>query len=82
MLKHYNYPDVNVVEDVARGFGLTGWLRKSGVFEPRVERPAFSRDTMLVLARGLSKAALKSMERRQDGDLEEGLERDHVRTGS
>ena len=38
MLKHYNYPDVNLVEDVARGFGLTGWLRKSGVFEPRVKR--------------------------------------------
>ena len=68
MLKHYNYPDVNVVEDVARGFGLTGWLRKSGVFEPRVK----GRDTTLVLARGLNKAALKSMERRQDGGLEEG----------
>ena len=49
-----------------------GWLRKSGVFEPTVKRPAFSGDTMLVLARGLNKAALKSMERRQDGDLEEG----------
>ena len=49
-----------------------GMVRKSGVFEPRVKRPAFSRDTMVVLARGLNKAALKSMERRQDGDLEEG----------
>ena len=28
---------------------------------------------MLVLVRGLNKAALKSMERRQDGDLEEGI---------
>ena len=34
--------------------------------------PAFSRDTMLVLACGLNKAALKSMEKRQDGDLEKG----------
>ena len=72
MLKHYDYPDVHLVEDVARGFGLTGWLRKSGVFEPRVKRPAFSRDTMLVLACGLNKSALKSTEKRQDGDLETG----------
>ena len=46
---------------MARGFGLTGWLRKSGVFEPRVKRPAFGKDTMLTLACGLNKAALKSM---------------------
>ena len=72
ILKQYDYPDVHLVEDVARGFGLTGWLRKSGVFEPRVKRPAFSRDTMLVLACGLNKSALKSMEKRQDVDLETG----------
>ncbi len=63
MLGHYDYPDTHLVEDIARGFGLTGWLRKSWIFEPRFKRPAFSRDTMLVLARGLNKAALKSMER-------------------
>ena len=72
MLKHYNYPDIHLVEDVARGFGLTGWLRKSGVFEPRVKRPAFGKDTMLTLACGLNKAALKSMEKRQDEGLERG----------
>ena len=72
MLKHYNYPDVHLVEDVARGFGLTGWLRKSGVFEPRVKGPAFGKDTMLTLACGLNKAALKSMEKRQDEELERG----------
>ena len=72
MLKHYDYPDVHLVEDVARGFGLTGWLRKSGVFEPEVKRSAVSRDSMLVLACGLNKSALKSMEKRQDGDLETG----------
>ena len=37
-----------------------------------LESRAFSRHTMLVLASGLNKAALKSMERRQDGDWEEG----------
>ncbi len=68
MLKHYDYPDTHLMEDVARGFGLTGWLRKSGV----LKRPACGKDTMLALARGLNKAALKSMERRQDDDLEQG----------
>ena len=46
--------------DIARGFDLTGWLRKSGVFAIGVRRPGFSRDTLLKLAKGLNQATLKS----------------------
>ena len=62
MWAQYDSPDIHLVEDVAQGFGLMGWLRKSGIFEPSVKTPAFSRGTMLVLARGLNKAGLWHLE--------------------
>ena len=71
-MKDLGYVDSNLITDIANGFDLTGWLRKSGVFAVGVRRPAFSRDTLLKLAKGLNQATLKAMERRQDQHLEEG----------
>ena len=61
-----------LISDIASGFALTGWLRKSGVFAVGVRRPGFSRDPLLKLAKGLNQATLKAMDRRQDTELEEG----------
>ena len=72
ILKDLGYVDTHLIADIARGFDLTGWLRKSGVFATGVRRPGFSRDTLLKLAKGLNQATLKSMERRQDEVLEGG----------
>ena len=66
------YVDGNLITDIANGFDLTGWLRKSGVFAVGVRRPSFSRETLLKLAKDLNQATLKAMERRQDQHLEEG----------
>ena len=72
ILKDLGYVDAHLISDIACGFDLTGWLRKSGVFAMGVRRPGFSRETLLKLAKGLNQATLKSMERRQDATLEEG----------
>ena len=72
ILKDLGYVDSNLITDIAYGFDLTGWLRKSGVFAVGVRRPAFSRDTLLKLAKGLNQATLRAMDRRQDQHLEEG----------
>ena len=66
------YTDEHLIQDIAHGFELTGWLRKSGSFALGVKRPAFSRETLVKLANGLNRATLKSLDRRQDNDLEEG----------
>ena len=66
------YTDEHLIQDIAHGFELTGWLRKSGNFAAGVKRPAFSRETLLKLANGLNRATLKSLERRQDDSLEDG----------
>ena len=72
ILSDLGYVDGNLITDIANGFDLTGWLRKSGVFAVGVRRPSFSRETLLKLAKGLNQATLKAMERRQDKHLEEG----------
>ena len=72
ILRDLGYVDTHLIADIARGFDLTGWLRKSGVFAIGVRRPGFSRDTLLKLAKGLNQATLKSMEGRQDSVLEDG----------
>ena len=72
ILKDLGYVDSNLITDIANGFDLIGWLRKSGVFAVGVRRPAFSRDTLLKLAKGLNQATLNAMERRQEQHLEEG----------
>ena len=66
------YTDEHLIGDIAHGFGLTGWLRKSGSFAVGVKRPAFSRETLIKLSNGLNRATLKSLDRRQDRNLEEG----------
>ena len=72
ILRDLGYVDSNLISDIANGFDLTGWLRKSGVFAVGVRRPSFSRDRWLKLAKGLNQATFKAMERRQDQHLEEG----------
>ena len=66
------YTDEHLIEDIAHGFELTGWLRKSGSFASGVKRPAFNRETLVKLSNGLNRATLKSLERRQESNLEEG----------
>ena len=72
ILKDLQYADGSLISDITNGFELTGWMRKTGIFASGVRRPAFGLDTLRKLSKGLNHAILKSMDRRQDDDLEAG----------
>ena len=71
--------DVHLVDDIAAGFPLSGWMRSSGSFLPQAKRPDLEVDTLKLLAKGLSRSTLGKMRTRQDPDLEEATWRETVR---
>ena len=54
MLNDLGYPDNALVQDICKGFQLTGWLPKSGVFPPAFKRPAHNLETAKKLAKGVN----------------------------
>ena len=78
MLESVNYPDKQLVEDLARGFNITGWQDKTGVFPQCVKRPQFSLGTLKQMARGLNKAILQQL--REDKDDAELVQKTWERT--
>ena len=70
ILQSLGYPDVELINEMAAGFRLTGWLTKSGMFPSGAKRPSFGKETMLKLAKGLNRATIQSLGKRQDPDLE------------
>lgn len=70
ILQSLGYPDTSLIEEMSQGFRLTGWLTKSNMFPRSAKRPALGKETMLKLAKGLNRATLQSLSRRQDSDLE------------
>ena len=72
ILQSLGYPDESLIKEMAEGFRLTGWMTSSNMFPKGAKRPSFGRETMLKLAKGLNRATLQSLSRRQDLDLEQG----------
>ena len=72
ILQSLDYPDTHLVDDIARGFPLSGWMPKSNVFLPGTRPPSFDIDTLKRLAHGLNKATIKSLQQRQEEELERG----------
>ena len=64
------FPDVDLVNDVKRGFPLSGWLPQGNMFEPKVRVPDFDTTTLKEMAKGLNEATLAKMVRRQDPEME------------
>ena len=62
MLTDLGYPDAAIVDDVIRGFALTGWSPKTGVFQPDVRRPNLSVQQLISMSPGLNAAVIKSLE--------------------
>ena len=57
------YPDTAIVDDVIRGFALTGWSPKTGVFQPDVRRPNLSVQQLICMSPGLNAAVIESQQR-------------------
>ena len=72
ILQSIDYPDTELINHMGQGFELSGWMHKSGVFLPGNRRPAFDKDTLKRLAKGLNRATLAGLGNRQESDLERG----------
>ena len=62
MLEELEYPDAKLVDDICKGFRLSGWLETTGVFPPCVKRPQYDLGTLLLLAKGLNKSIISRVE--------------------
>ena len=70
ILESIDYPDRELISDIARGFPLHGFLPKSNVFPAKVRRPPMSMSTLKRLGAAFNEATFKALERKQDDDLE------------
>ena len=70
MIDHYKLPDTGLVDDMIRGFSLSGWMPSSGSFPPSAKRPEFSVESLKILADGFNAATLKKALVRQEDHLE------------
>ena len=61
MLVDLSYPDVAIIDEVTSGFPLTGWSKKTGIFQPNVRRPDYGLEQLIKSSRGLNEAVLKSL---------------------
>ena len=61
MLVDLAYPDVAIIDEVIRGFPLTGWSKKTGIFQPNVRRPDYGLEQLIKSSKGLNEAVLKSL---------------------
>ena len=68
ILVDLQYKDAGVIDDVIKGFSLTGWAPKTGVFEPWVRKPEYSLDHLLKLAPALNAAVTGALTSATDGE--------------
>ena len=70
MLSDLKYPDEKLVEDIAAGFRLSGYMTKSHVFRSKSKRPAMSVSTLKKMSRAFNDSSVASLSKRQDDELE------------
>ena len=70
MLEELGYPDKSLVSDICKGFPLTGWLPKSGIFPTHTKRPAHNMATAKKLAQGINHGICKQVVAAGDTELE------------
>jgi hypothetical protein len=70
VLNDLDYPDKSLIDDIASGFKLNGWMPRSHVFKPRAKRPAISMETLKTLSKALNATTYRNMSVRQEPDIE------------
>jgi len=76
MLSDLNYPDEKLVDDIASGFRLSGYMTKSNVFRTKSKRPAMSLETLKKMSRAFNATNLEAFGKRQEAELEEATWRE------
>ena len=55
ILRDLGYPDVSLVDHIAFGFPISGWLPESNIFPLETQRPEYDVATIMKMAQGLNK---------------------------
>ena len=61
MLLELGYKDAKIIDEIIRGFPMTGWTEESGVFVPDVRPPDMTVDQLRGIALGLNHAVVESL---------------------
>eukprot|EP00438_Fugacium_kawagutii_P001376 Skav232168 [mRNA] locus=scaffold1040:629053:640165:- [translate_table: standard] len=73
LISESNHQDVNLIEDLTRGFDLTGELRKSGVFDGHLRPAKVSCDNLRTYAKVSRDSVLKTVGSSGEDELDRGL---------
>ena len=71
ILEDLRYPDVQVVDQMIKGFPLTGWAAKTHIFEKQVRRPELSLEQLERMSAGLNEAVVGSLNKDQWTDVDD-----------
>ena len=82
ILVDLKYKDAGIIiDDVIKGFSLTGWAPKTGVFEPWVRKPEYSLEHLLKLSPALNAAVTGSLTSAAEGEHEQFVCQKEVEQG-
>ena len=70
MLSDVNYPDTELINDMERGFPLSGWMPTSGVLPNGVRQPTVTVEELLGSLESFNSKVKQQMDMRQDATLE------------
>ena len=79
-----HHPDLSIIEEVAYGFDLVGWMPKTGLFEAKVNPMAMLPETLDIMSGDVSKRALDRVMTSSESNLEDELyevTKDEVKKG-
>eukprot|EP00435_Cladocopium_sp_Y103_P015182 s5093_g3.t1 len=69
VLEDLGYPDVGLVDEIASGFNLHGWMSESGAFPKETKRPEYTVDMVKSMALGINKMILAQVNATEEGEL-------------
>ena len=69
MLEELGYPDKELINDMQKGFKLSGWLGESHVFPRRVRRPENTVSDLKAMSPGLNKSTMDRAQKRQADEI-------------
>jgi len=69
VLEDLQYPDRSLVDEIASGFTLHGWMTESNVFPKETKRPEYNIDLVKSMAKGLNSVILKQVQATENDEL-------------
>ena len=71
MLLDLGYADEKIMDEVAKGFPMTGWTEESGVFQQNVRPPELTVDQLKGMALGLNHTVVDALRQAEVTELDE-----------